>query len=166
MIIVTRPDASIVATDVSLLEYVIVPARELVIVAEYVRLAGSYVLENVVVKLAPLVNVVVANATVRTDVNDAALYCVVAACDAVKVVVAEAPDLIIVTRPDASIVATDVSLLEYVIVPARELVIVAEYVRLAGSYVLENVVVKLAPLVNVVVANATVRTELIDASVY
>ena len=74
--------------------------------------------------------------------------------------------MIIVTRPDASIVATDTSLLEYVIVPARELVTVAEYVRLAGSYVLENVVVKLAPLVNVVAVNVTVKTVLIDASVY
>jgi hypothetical protein len=82
------------------------------------------------------------------------------------VVVVEAPDLTIVTNPEASTVATVVSLLLYVIVPARELVTVAEYVRLAGSYVLEYVVVKLAPLVNVVAPNATVRTELIDASVY
>ena len=111
-------------------------------------------------------NVLVPNATVRTELSEASAYCVVAACDAVKIVVVAAPDLTIVTNPEASIVATDVSLLLYVMVPALELVTVAEYVRLAGSYVLEYVDVKLAPLVNVVVVNATVRTVFIDASVY
>ena len=48
-----------------------------------------------------------------------------AACDAVKVVVVVEPDLIMVTRPDASIVATDASLLLYVTAPALELVTLA-----------------------------------------
>ena len=133
--VIKFPEASIVATLVSLLVYVIAPLLLLVGRVVIANEASPYVLELATVNVEDD-NVGVARATVRVLLVLVALaYCVVAACVAVNVTFPAATRVI--KFPEASMVATLVSLLVYVIAPLLLLVGRVVIANEASPYVLE-----------------------------
>jgi hypothetical protein len=129
--VIKVPDASIVATPVLLLLYVIAPPLLLVgnVVAPnaaspYVFVSGT---ENVPESVGETVSVLL--------VLVALAYCAVAACVAVNVTLPALKSVI--QSPDASMVATPVLLLLYVIAPLLSLVGRSVILNDASPYILE-----------------------------